>query len=218
MLGIHLLELIASPPAHLPDLFVVLNLTLSAGIFGLVWLWSLKRQIQEGWALIGLGLGSGGSSTGRKSSGQSSISAGGRRGEGSVAGSLSGGEERERHPSMAKAAKNPYDPRPRERIPSGYASEGRALEGLKKKTSRGPEHGQLGNEEGNTTWVREHSGDMSSGARKTSSTSRRRPESRQGSGRERGSQSDWEGNRTSSVKGHSSGLARERGQYTAEDL
>lgn len=54
---LHLVEATASPPAHLQDLFVVLNLTLCCGVFGLAWLWGLKRQLQEGWALGGLGFG-----------------------------------------------------------------------------------------------------------------------------------------------------------------
>ena len=51
---LHLLDSIASPPAHLPDLFVVLNLTLCASVFGLSFLWGMKRQVEESWALIGL--------------------------------------------------------------------------------------------------------------------------------------------------------------------
>lgn len=51
---LHLLEAVASPPSHLPDLFAVLNLTLSASIFALSLLWGFKRQIEESWALIGM--------------------------------------------------------------------------------------------------------------------------------------------------------------------
>ncbi|KAL8276265.1 hypothetical protein RQP46_011339 [Phenoliferia psychrophenolica] len=50
---IHALELVAAPPAHLPDLFVVLNLTVSAGVFALGFLWASKRLVQEGWAAVG---------------------------------------------------------------------------------------------------------------------------------------------------------------------
>ncbi|BGO95675.1 hypothetical protein NBRC10512_007373 [Rhodotorula toruloides] len=57
---LHAVESLASPPAHLPDLFPVLNLTLSAGVFGLAWLWATKRLTQEAWALGGLGMGFGG--------------------------------------------------------------------------------------------------------------------------------------------------------------
>jgi hypothetical protein len=64
ILGIHTLETISSPPPHLPHLFWVLNLGLSCGIFGLSFLWGLKRQIEEGWALVGLGGGVGGVSVG----------------------------------------------------------------------------------------------------------------------------------------------------------
>ena len=51
------LDTITSPPAHLPDLFVVLNVLLSCAIFGLGWLWSLKRLVEEAWGLVGLGSG-----------------------------------------------------------------------------------------------------------------------------------------------------------------
>ncbi|GAA5986966.1 hypothetical protein JCM5350_000925 [Sporobolomyces pararoseus] len=50
---LHLLELIATPPPHLPDLYPVLNLTVSAGVFGLGWLWVGKRLGQESWAIGG---------------------------------------------------------------------------------------------------------------------------------------------------------------------
>lgn len=51
---LHLLELIATPPpAHLPDLYPVLNLVASAGVFGLAWLWVGKRLGQETWAVGG---------------------------------------------------------------------------------------------------------------------------------------------------------------------
>ncbi|KEI42721.1 glycosyltransferase family 57 protein [Mixia osmundae IAM 14324] len=54
ILAMHVLELIAPAPAHLPDLYPVLNLTLSAAIFGLSWLWGIKRQVEESWAIIGM--------------------------------------------------------------------------------------------------------------------------------------------------------------------
>ena len=50
-----LLDTLTLPPAHLPDLFVVLNLVLSCGVFGLGWLWSLTRLVEEAWGLVGLG-------------------------------------------------------------------------------------------------------------------------------------------------------------------
>ncbi|GAA5942645.1 hypothetical protein JCM10213_005931 [Rhodosporidiobolus nylandii] len=53
--ALHTLEALTPPPPHLPDLFPVLNLTLSAGVFGLAWLWAGKRFAQEAWALVGLG-------------------------------------------------------------------------------------------------------------------------------------------------------------------
>ncbi|GAA6017781.1 hypothetical protein JCM10207_000499 [Rhodosporidiobolus poonsookiae] len=54
---LHALEALTTPPPHLPDLFPVLNLTLSAAVFGLAWLWASKRVTQEAWALVGLGKG-----------------------------------------------------------------------------------------------------------------------------------------------------------------
>ncbi|GAA5901528.1 dolichyl-P-Glc:Man(9)GlcNAc(2)-PP-dolichol alpha-1,3-glucosyltransferase [Sporobolomyces salmoneus] len=53
ILTLHVLEWITTPPPHLPDLFPVLNLTLSAGVFGLGWLWGGKRLAQESWAIGG---------------------------------------------------------------------------------------------------------------------------------------------------------------------
>lgn len=44
----------ARPPQHLPDLFVVLNQTVAAGIFGIAYLWSWKRLLQESWAMLGI--------------------------------------------------------------------------------------------------------------------------------------------------------------------
>ncbi|GAA6048700.1 hypothetical protein JCM3770_002028 [Rhodotorula araucariae] len=57
ILSLHTLEALAPPPRHLPDLYPVLNLSLSAGVFGLAWLWAGKRLAQEAWALGGLGFG-----------------------------------------------------------------------------------------------------------------------------------------------------------------
>ncbi|GAA6037458.1 hypothetical protein JCM8097_008197 [Rhodosporidiobolus ruineniae] len=54
---IHLSSALIPPPPHLPDLFPVLNLTLSCAVFGMTWLWASKRVVQEGWALVGLGGG-----------------------------------------------------------------------------------------------------------------------------------------------------------------
>ncbi|GAA5874929.1 hypothetical protein JCM16303_004946 [Sporobolomyces ruberrimus] len=53
ILSLHFLELITTPPSHLPDLFPVLNLTMSCGVFGLAWLWGGKRLGQESWAIGG---------------------------------------------------------------------------------------------------------------------------------------------------------------------
>ncbi|KZT73712.1 glycosyltransferase family 57 protein [Daedalea quercina L-15889] len=54
-LVLHLLELFFSPPARYPDLFPVLNVLLSTPVFGLVWLWSIRRSVEVSWALGGLG-------------------------------------------------------------------------------------------------------------------------------------------------------------------
>ena len=51
------LDSLATPPTHLPDLFIVLNVILSCGIFGVGWLWSLSRLLEEAWGLVGLGNG-----------------------------------------------------------------------------------------------------------------------------------------------------------------
>ncbi|KAH9947579.1 glycosyltransferase family 57 protein [Amylocystis lapponica] len=53
-LALHILELLVSPPARLPDLFPVLNVLVSTPVFVLAWLWSIKRGIQVSWALGGL--------------------------------------------------------------------------------------------------------------------------------------------------------------------
>ncbi|BGP51755.1 Glucosyltransferase-like protein [Rhodotorula kratochvilovae] len=71
ILSLHTLEALAPPPAHLPDLYPVLNLSLSAGVFGLAWLWAGKRLAQEAWALGGVGFGETcGSSVGTRSGGE----------------------------------------------------------------------------------------------------------------------------------------------------
>ena len=48
-------EILFNPPASLPDLYPVLNVLLSAGIFGLSWLWSIKRIVEISWAMGPLG-------------------------------------------------------------------------------------------------------------------------------------------------------------------
>ena len=42
-----------TPPARYPDLFPVLNVLVSASVFGCTWLWSIKRGLEIGWALGG---------------------------------------------------------------------------------------------------------------------------------------------------------------------
>lgn len=54
MILLHLLEMFVTPPARYPDLFAVLNVLVSTPVFGLIWLWSIKRGIQVGWAITGL--------------------------------------------------------------------------------------------------------------------------------------------------------------------
>ncbi|KAL4064874.1 glycosyltransferase family 57 protein [Scleroderma yunnanense] len=54
MFLLHLLETILIPPSRYPDLFPVLNVLISTPVFGLIWLWSIKRGIEYGWALGGL--------------------------------------------------------------------------------------------------------------------------------------------------------------------
>ncbi|KAF9220297.1 hypothetical protein BS17DRAFT_787870 [Gyrodon lividus] len=51
---LHLSELVVAPPARYPDLFPVLNVLVSTPVFGLIWLWSIKRGIEVGWAMGGL--------------------------------------------------------------------------------------------------------------------------------------------------------------------
>ncbi|KIJ59031.1 glycosyltransferase family 57 protein [Hydnomerulius pinastri MD-312] len=54
MIALHLLEFIITPPARYPDLFPVLNVLISTPVFGLIWLWSIKRGIEVSWAMGGL--------------------------------------------------------------------------------------------------------------------------------------------------------------------
>ncbi|KAI0365736.1 hypothetical protein BV20DRAFT_972820 [Pilatotrama ljubarskyi] len=52
--ALHLAELLFAPPAHLPDIFPVLNVLISTPVFALVWLWSIERGIEVSWTLGGL--------------------------------------------------------------------------------------------------------------------------------------------------------------------
>lgn len=52
---IHVFNILVPPPSHLPDLYAVLNVLVSASVFGMVYLWSVKRGVEVGWALSGLG-------------------------------------------------------------------------------------------------------------------------------------------------------------------
>ncbi|KAG8897754.1 Glucosyltransferase-like protein [Tulasnella sp. 403] len=51
---LHSAECIFSPPARYPDLFTVLNVLVSGSVFGLAWLWGLRKQFEAGWAIGGL--------------------------------------------------------------------------------------------------------------------------------------------------------------------
>ncbi|THH28217.1 hypothetical protein EUX98_g5967 [Antrodiella citrinella] len=53
-ISLHILELILPPPAPLPDIYPVLNVLISTPVFGLTWLWSIKRGVEVGWATGGL--------------------------------------------------------------------------------------------------------------------------------------------------------------------
>ncbi|KAA1101668.1 Glucosyltransferase-like protein [Puccinia graminis f. sp. tritici] len=55
MIGIHLSEKLTMPPSRLPDLFVVLNQSLSFATFSVSYLWSLLRIYEEAWTLVGFG-------------------------------------------------------------------------------------------------------------------------------------------------------------------
>ena len=54
MILLHVFEMVVTPPARYPDLFPVLNILVSTPVFGLMWLWSIKRGIQVSWAIAGL--------------------------------------------------------------------------------------------------------------------------------------------------------------------
>jgi alpha-1,3-glucosyltransferase len=53
-IALHVLELVFTPPAHLPDIFPVLNVLACTPVFVLTWLWSIKRGFEVQWALGGL--------------------------------------------------------------------------------------------------------------------------------------------------------------------
>lgn len=51
ILVLHCAELVYVPPSRYPDLFPVLNAVLCAGVFGIAYLWSLKRLVELSWAM-----------------------------------------------------------------------------------------------------------------------------------------------------------------------
>ncbi|KAG9037019.1 Glucosyltransferase-like protein [Tulasnella sp. JGI-2019a] len=61
--SLHAGEAVYTPPTRYPDLFPVLNVLLSGAVFGLAWLWGMKKQLEEGWAIAGLGQSSTSSSS-----------------------------------------------------------------------------------------------------------------------------------------------------------
>jgi hypothetical protein len=68
MAAIQILDLYP-PPYRYPDLWVVLNVLLSFGVFSGLWLWSLSRLVKEAWGIGGLrGLGTVQASHGRDKS------------------------------------------------------------------------------------------------------------------------------------------------------
>lgn len=58
MATLHVTEAMLKPPTRYPDLFPVLNVLICAPIFVCVWLWSIKRGIEVGWALTPTSAGS----------------------------------------------------------------------------------------------------------------------------------------------------------------
>lgn len=50
---LHVAEMIWAPPLRYPDLYPVLNVIVCTPIFGAVWLWGQKRQLEVGWAAVG---------------------------------------------------------------------------------------------------------------------------------------------------------------------
>ncbi|KAI0345967.1 hypothetical protein BDW22DRAFT_1370359 [Trametopsis cervina] len=54
-LSLQTAEALLAPPARLPDLYPVLNVLISTPVFAFAWLWSIKRGVEVGWALGGLG-------------------------------------------------------------------------------------------------------------------------------------------------------------------
>lgn len=53
MISLHVFEALLSPPARYPDIFPVLNVLLSSGVFTLCWLWTHVRLWEECAAMSG---------------------------------------------------------------------------------------------------------------------------------------------------------------------
>ena len=53
---LHIGESLVIPPPRYPDLYAVLNVLLCAPVFGVCWLWAMRRQVEVGWAISSLGV------------------------------------------------------------------------------------------------------------------------------------------------------------------
>jgi len=51
---LHLAEWTVAPPSRYPDIYAVLNVLVCTPVFGLCWLWGMKRQLEVGWAITSL--------------------------------------------------------------------------------------------------------------------------------------------------------------------
>jgi alpha-1,3-glucosyltransferase len=70
---LHLLEILVTPPARYPDLFVVLNVLVTTPVFVLCWLWSIRCTTKVAWALQGPGAAAPLSGVGKSARGQESL-------------------------------------------------------------------------------------------------------------------------------------------------
>jgi len=55
MMVLHIGESFVPPSPRYPDLYAVLNVLLCAPVFGVCWLWGMRRQVEVGWAISSLG-------------------------------------------------------------------------------------------------------------------------------------------------------------------
>ncbi|EJC98153.1 glucosyltransferase [Fomitiporia mediterranea MF3/22] len=54
ILLLHTAELLITPPRRYPDIFPVLNVLVCTPVFGMTWLWSIKRSTEVAWGVGGL--------------------------------------------------------------------------------------------------------------------------------------------------------------------